>query len=152
MPVGFVVDPVTFEGNTISPVWGTIFFQFEQGCFPAPGWSDIVVPIITEWLVVITRIAAGTCGTHELYFMDGPYAITARRIDETSVSLELVENHPIKVRTQISADLSVLLENALAVGNQVERECHTRGMTATQRRYPTNYGGQNAATRVALIV
>ncbi len=123
---GFVVDPATFERKSVGPVWGTIFFQFEQGCFPGPGWSDIVVPIITEWLAVITRIAVGTSGTHELYFMDGPYLITVCRIDETSVSLVLVDNHPTKLTTQVSASLSMLLENAITVGNQVERECHAR--------------------------
>ncbi len=125
--VGFVVDPATFERKSVGPVWGTIFFQFAQGCFPAAGWSDIVVPIITAWLKMINRIAAGNSGTHEVYFMDGPYLIVARSVNETSVSLELVDDHPTKVTTPVSANLSMLLENAVAVGNKVEKECHARG-------------------------
>jgi hypothetical protein len=124
--VGFVVDTATFERKSGGPVWGTIFFQFGRGCFPAPGWSDIVVPIIAAWLTMINRIAAGKSGTHEVYFMDGPYLIVARSVNETSVSLELVDDHPTKVTTPVSANLSMLLENAVAVGNQVEKECQAR--------------------------
>lgn len=124
--VGFVVDPHTFERRKIGPVWGTIFFQFEQGCFPAVGWSDIVVPIITEWLAVISRVAAGTSGTHELRFMDGPFLMTVRRIDEASVFLELVDDHPNRVATELSANLNMLLENAITIGEQVHKECQVR--------------------------
>lgn len=124
--VGFVVDPHTFERKKIGPVWGTIFFQFEQGCFPAVGWSDIVVPIITEWLAVISRVAAETSGTPELRFMDGPFLMRVRRIDEASVFLELVDDHPTRVSTELSTNLNMLLENAITIGEQVQKECQVR--------------------------
>jgi hypothetical protein len=124
--VGFVVDPSTFERKKIGPVWGTIFFQFEQGRFPAAGWSDIVVPIITEWLAVLSRVATGTSGTHEARFMDGPFLMTVRRIDEASVSLELVDDHPARATTELSANLNMLLENAITIGEQIQKECRVR--------------------------
>ena len=124
--VGFVVDPATFERKKIGPVWGTIFFQSEHGCFPAAGWSDIVVPIINEWLAVMNRVAAGMSGTHELRFMDGSFLMTVRRIDEASVFLKLVDDHPTKLTAEVSANLSMLLENAITVGEQVQKECHAR--------------------------
>ena len=124
--VGFVVDPATFQLKKIGPVWGTIFFQFEQGCFPAVGWSDIVVPIITEWLAVISCVAEGRSGTHELRFMDGPFLMRVRRIDEASVFLQLVDDHPTRMTTDLSANLNMLLENAITIGEQVQKECQVR--------------------------
>ena len=126
MAAGLVVDPTTFDKRGNGPVWGTIFFQFEQIYFPASGWSDILIPITTEWLAILTRIASGMSGTHKLYFMDGPYLIRACRIDKNSVSLDLVDDHPNTVTTRVSADFSVLFENGITVGNQVEKECHAR--------------------------
>jgi hypothetical protein len=43
------------------------------------------------------------------------------------VSLELVDDRPTKLITQVSADLTSLLENAITIGNQVQRECDARG-------------------------
>jgi hypothetical protein len=47
-------------------------------------------------------------------------------IDKASVFLKLVEDHPTKLTTEVSANLSMLLENAITVGEQVEKECHAR--------------------------
>jgi hypothetical protein len=122
---GLVVDPASFERKAIGPVWGTVFFQFDQGSFPASGWSDIVVPIVTAWLAVTTRAAAAAPGRHVLHFMDGPFSMALRRIDDASVALELV--HRTEVTARVTAEPSMLLDNALAVGRRVDNACHARG-------------------------
>ena len=73
--------------------------------------------------------------------MDGPDSMV-RRIDESSVSLDLLDNHTPKVTTQVSANLSTLFENAITVGNQVEKECHARAWRDRDTvSLSANYGG-----------
>jgi len=52
--------------------------------------------------------------------------ISERRPPVLPISLELVDDHWTKVTTQVSTNLTMLLENAITAGNQIDEECLAR--------------------------
>jgi hypothetical protein len=70
-----VFDPNTLHQSKMGSVTGVVYFDFGGGRqFPAAGWSDFVIIVVSWWLAALDRISQGGVET-ELHFMDGPYWI-----------------------------------------------------------------------------
>ena len=73
-------------------VTGVVYFDFGgRRQFPAAGWSDFVIVVVSWWLAALDRISQGGVET-ELHFMDGPYWIVIAAQTGAKLLLRCSEN------------------------------------------------------------
>ncbi|MBV9155815.1 MAG: hypothetical protein JO097_06115 [Acidobacteriaceae bacterium] len=87
-----VVDVENLQVRPRGPAIAGIWFEKDNEAFPAAGWSDFVI-VILSWLAnaLVTTIR-GNGGRVRVRFMDGPYAVdvatSAEMLRFTFVSLD----------------------------------------------------------------
>jgi hypothetical protein len=50
------VEPATLHRTGLGTICGRIYLQTNAGGFPAVGWSDIIVPVLSAWLGAVHSV------------------------------------------------------------------------------------------------
>ena len=75
--LGIDVDRLT--KSELGPVWGPIWIDCpEFGPFPAEGWDDILIPILTAWIHALVSLVQENGRTATVHFMDGPFRVALK--------------------------------------------------------------------------
>lgn len=121
------LDDDLFTRSQSGAIWGRVYFEVGDGAFPDSGWTDLVVGFSTAWLEALIRIRAQPVTRQRIWFMDGPFAIDVSASGSGPLSVALLHREVVKQSTE--ANPRDLLENAIAVGQQVLASCQKRGWT-----------------------
>jgi hypothetical protein len=144
--VRLTVDTRSFERLTSGSVFGSVHFEIGSDFFPAKGWTDFVQHFARGWLEALLEIASGSTERAQVWFMDGPYtvdiSVTQPRIAEI-LFLRGTRDGNVVVRSA-EAELRELLQNAIAVAEEVLSECRKREWTTNDTEPLTD------ATRLGL--
>jgi hypothetical protein len=86
-----IVDVETLQVRPPGPAIAGIWLETESGAFPASGWSDFVVVILSWWAGALVRIIRSKGDRMRVAFMDGPYAVD---VAISSAMLHFTLNQP----------------------------------------------------------
>ena len=124
-------DPSTLHQSRSGSITGVVYFEFSPELqFPGLGWNDFVVVLASWWLVRLKQITEGASEV-ELYFMDGPYWITAvsqagtlllRCRDNRRDDADVVHEHRVK--------LSDLTGEIFSFARSVSDACKAAGISS----------------------
>jgi hypothetical protein len=70
-----VADVGTLEVRPSGPATGGIWLVTESGAFPAAGWNDFIVVILSWWAGALLKTLRSNGDRVRVPFMDGPYAV-----------------------------------------------------------------------------
>ncbi|HTU32709.1 MAG TPA: hypothetical protein VMF66_02780 [Candidatus Acidoferrum sp.] len=116
-----VFDDELLRRGQSGAIWGRIYFDIDGEPFPDRGWSDLVVPIADAWLEALLKMTSGTMARAKVHFMDGPFYVTIALAAPGIASLSFVHRGVIK--RSLTSSLDVLLQDAIASGEQLLRIC-----------------------------
>jgi hypothetical protein len=117
-----------FSRNRRGRVFGELTVRAGEVEFPAPGWTDFVVVVLTDWCEALSRVLAGETGPIGVRFMDGPYVVEFGPLDNDLIHLVFVEDRLKRtVSYETDADSAVLLRSLLASVDRALKECRDRG-------------------------
>ncbi len=69
---------------------GRFCIGFGKKFFPALDWEDFCIPIISDWITVVSNCC--NYSTFKLFFMDGPYFLLCHRQND-NVIINAVDDH-----------------------------------------------------------
>lgn len=112
---------------------GRLWLEYGQWCFPSQQWSDFPVAVMSSWIVDIGKLKLEAVDEVDLYFMDGPYSITVRRVpgcDDTSTegmraTLEFKRDGDT-VKT-VATCVDTLLRSVAQAASHAVMTCDVRG-------------------------
>lgn len=70
-----IIDVETLQVRPLGPAIAGIWLETDSEAFPASGWTDFVVVILSWWASALATIIRGNRGRMRVRFMDGPYAV-----------------------------------------------------------------------------
>lgn len=73
-----------------------IYFSFDNLVYPSKTWHDFVEVILNWWLIELSKRKK----IYNLYFMDGPYELTAKFLDNDLVEIYFDNEHPVICNTK----------------------------------------------------
>ncbi len=108
-----------------------IVIQIEDFLFPGKGWSDFIVVIFGWWWQAITQALNSSKGVGSFMFMDGPYKVDVKKINEEQSELTFFEER----RTEIIKHVSVVETNSIInelyrVSKEVIKSCDKNGWSS----------------------
>lgn len=123
------------------PIWGTVYVEYDDFCFPEKEWDDAVSSIFDMWLFEINRYVNDDADCCELHFMDGPFVICLKRLSQDYVCVSLVKR-PDEVQRKFVVPFDALIKEMLKCTNLFLDECKTQSIqfveTNTFRRISEN--------------
>ncbi len=140
----------TYAQRKANPLF-VIYWTHNTEVYPDEGWEDFGTVILSWWLTAAKDLLAGVHEV-ELDFMDGPYALTVRSVDETlSISAPelkttwVVPKHDFVWQLISAAEVVVekLAELSLPDTNGIEEGMVSLRIDATaapRRKIPTSAG------------
>ena len=66
-------------------IWGTMYLQIGDQCFPDKNWTDCVSSILDMWALGLRSYIRGKEKSCELPFMDGPYEVRLTTLADNQV-------------------------------------------------------------------
>lgn len=123
-----IFEPDTLNRSKAGSITARIVIRIGDFLFPGDGWSDFIVVILGWWLQAIRQISTMSDEGAYLQFMDGPYKIFIKTIDENHSSLICLEER----RTEIDRYRSIVKTNDLRnelvrIGRKVVSLCNEKG-------------------------
>lgn len=70
-----VVEASTLRFRRQGPATGNLWLAIDGQDFPAHGWNDFVVVILSWWVAAVLRLMRFSNGREIVDFMEGPYAV-----------------------------------------------------------------------------
>jgi len=119
-----VFDAATIHQSRRGSVTGVVYFDFGDNLqFPGVDWNDFIVVIARWWLSAMAQ-AAVSPGETQLRFMDGPYWITARTLEDSRVLLRCIEDRcggGVVLEAEVGKD--ELMRELLRLASEVTKAC-----------------------------
>jgi hypothetical protein len=113
-----VVDPRSIVFRRSRLATGDVHLALGDDVFPAPGWNDFVVVIVTAFAASARALFAGAPEAR-VFFMEGPYAVDLRRGPDTW-TVHLVETGAReRIRAQAPVDGAAFVESILTACDAV---------------------------------
>ena len=117
-----VVEPSSISLDGTRPATGDITLLLGSESFPAVGWNDFIIVILTGWASALHRLALGTSQYERVYFMEGPYEVQLRRAGPETFALRALER-PRWERALVEVDAIPLIESVVHGGTDVLAIC-----------------------------
>lgn len=126
--IGLVIIPESFARSDYGTISGEVYLRFADLFFPERGWSDIVVPVTSAWLVALQNLVQGQSRAERVSFMDGPFRAEITTLGQGAVGVHLVESRlrGNLILHQLEAELFPLLAGVIGAATQVLDECRHR--------------------------
>ena len=83
---------------------GRIWFSVAECCFPEEGWYDLAGVLLEIWMPRLESFFQGNTDSAELYFMDGPYKVRLRRVDNRITVICLDQKQIVVQETEIDLE------------------------------------------------
>jgi hypothetical protein len=125
--VRLIFDPATlYQSGSRGSITAVIYYDFGDGRqFPEEDWNDFVVVILNWWIEAMEQAAAEPV---KLYFMDGPFWMTAVPEGEDSLRLSCVEDRRgAGTLFEVVVKQSDLRRELMTVARSVSSACASAG-------------------------
>lgn len=125
----------SLELTSSKAITGEIYFESTNGYFPELHWNDFVVAILIWWIESIGRIKKATVGeSDEFLFMDGPYLVRGRKIDQNRMHMDFIKSQlkGEKILSSMNCDVSSFGESVLTTAKRVVAEINKRKWEANE--------------------
>ncbi|MFZ6648904.1 hypothetical protein ACO0LO_24480 [Undibacterium sp. TJN25] len=86
-------DKLSFIRSKSGKITGGLWVSTKNKDFPAEGWNDFVVIILSWWLQELRTLSLRESNSVFLRFMDGPYHIAVSSISDTHAKVEFIDHH-----------------------------------------------------------
>lgn len=107
-----------FKRSKSGAIWGTIYFQDEQGhAFPDPGWTDLVEAFLITWMRALVNTGQETSVAERVRFYDGPMEIELKAGGMGFVDLTFLARD--KPQFSIKEKMSDLLTEAVTMAEKL---------------------------------
>lgn len=80
--ISILVDPESITQCRSGKYLGVIRWRIDQNYFPSELWDDFVVILLMDWIQTYIRLLSRTTRSEVLYFMDGPFYVRCRVVDD----------------------------------------------------------------------
>jgi hypothetical protein len=121
-----VEDDGFFSRSRSGAVWGTVYFQIDDGrFFPQRGWTDLVVAFVAVWLDGLLRVTGGISKNERVAFFDGPFAINISMPQKGCVNLSFERNEKSEMSKDVEA--KQLLAHADSAAKELLSKCQHKG-------------------------
>lgn len=121
------VDPDSFTRSKKSTVFGSVWFEIDAGSgktsFPGNNWSDLATGFVRVWIEALVKVGSSASPHEEVSFMDGPYAVEMRAVDQGLIEVSFFDsgaNRDVTVFSGVT-EFRAVLQNAIEVGREVAR-------------------------------
>ena len=122
------VNEKSLEISSTKAITGEICFNIENQFFPESVWNDFVVVILAWWIeALLDLIKLNSSALREFDFMDGPYLVRGKKIEDDIINLDFVKKRGGE-KTLFSARCSIKqFKNSLLLASRrvieiIERE------------------------------
>lgn len=126
--INLIFEEDTLTRSKAGSITARISIQIGDFLFPGEGWSDFIVVILGWWLQATCQIRAKSDKCAYLQFMDGPYRIFIKTIDENHSSLICLEERHTEIDKYRSIVKTNDLRNELVrISRKVVSLCDKKG-------------------------
>lgn len=96
--------------------------------FPANGWDDFAVAILSAWTDAATRLLQGASVQEEVHFMEGPYFVKIEAQTPSVWRLSLVERKQSgDLERSVLVTPAPLVDSILFASDSIRKMCRDRG-------------------------
>ena len=121
---------IQVDNNSIAKykdsITGVLYFDFSGVFFPEKGWNDFIIVLINNWLESSHNILRGITESEEFYFMDGPFFMRVRKIENEICIAELIENHT-DILMEFRISITDLFNEVLKKVTSLSKYCKKQG-------------------------
>lgn len=75
--------------------FGELYFQEEGFYFPEKDWKDFIIVVLNWWCAALRKILYNETYTKEFLFMDGPFSIKIKHIEEDIFHLTFIKQNEV---------------------------------------------------------
>lgn len=121
------LSPMT--GSVSGPLW--ISHEALEP-FPEADWSDLPVPLVTDFILRVDSLLDGSAGAIELRFMDGPFAVTVHtRPNDVSVQFNCPYDGIQLVRISLD-ELRGFRRSLVTAGESILKVCEQQDWSSSR--------------------
>lgn len=120
-----VFDDELLSRSRYGTVWGRIYFEFGEECFPDAGWTDLPIAFVSVWLDSLMEVLDATTRRVSVPFVDGPLRVDVTVEAEGQARLEFI--HKDVPKTAAIVLVADLLRDAICAGEQLISICKRYG-------------------------
>lgn len=129
MSIFFRVTSDRLERKPRGPIWGDVWIETDEFCFPEEGWNDIVVAVVNAFCDAVRNIPArGRFAKFDVRFMDGPLKIIFNDHDDSHVRLDFLHYGKLS-EPSVVVERRALTAAVAAGAADLLAACEARGWT-----------------------
>jgi hypothetical protein len=123
-----IVDSESSGRSQSGLVWAGLYFRLGDVSFPADGWTDSVVVVLSWWIEAMVDLASGAGTRHEVMFMEGPYSVEIEPVSDAVWRVRCVERGLRRfTRSEGLVDAGLLVQSATQGAERALDLCRSRG-------------------------
>ena len=128
-PLSIVVDAEAMSRSKLGTIFGPVSFALADQVFPAPGYSDLAVAFVSEWLDGIVLVALGHKNYARVRYYHNPYSIDISAGERGSADLEFIWHSAAgdKLVASLSMRLRELMKQSVEASERILETCERRG-------------------------
>ncbi len=109
-------------------VFGVVYFQENDFYFPDENWNDFIVILFEWWSSSIFKLLNNESISEDLSFMDGPFMVRVKYIEEDFFELFFVDQDDIILETY-KVNIKEFVTSFLQKTNYLIRQLHSMKIT-----------------------
>jgi hypothetical protein len=127
--MSIVVDAEAMSRSKQGTIFGPVSFALADQAFPAPGYTDLAVAFVSEWLDGIVLVALGHKNYARVRYYHNPYSIDISAGERGSADLEFIWHSAAgdKLLASLSMRLRELMKQSVEAAERILETCQERG-------------------------
>jgi UDP-hydrolysing UDP-N-acetyl-D-glucosamine 2-epimerase len=127
--LSIVVDAEAMSRSKQGTIFGPVSFALADQVFPAPGYTDLAVAFVSEWLEGIVLVALGQKNYARVRYYHNPYSIDISAGERGSADLEFIWHSAAgdKLLASLSMRLRELMKQSVEAAERILETCEQRG-------------------------